>query len=293
MSGRGGDREQNSQKNRNNRNRGGQRNNSTNSSNGGRGRGRGRGRNQPNRNASRIKTPQNNILQNGQKGAEAHTVPESTRIHFTSILSHFREDPTKESLEMPTDLTNTERKFLHLLAMQLGLKSKSTGKGTDRRIVIRKHGNAKIVAGIDPNLDTQELTQEDQQQLLPLLEIGSKGSTALRNYLQMFPPNQVELKEAQETGSSLGHDNDASNVLKQLGIKDIESNISRATKKSKRQVDLERRAVLHQRAQAKKMQQKGYWQMLAVRKKLPTFAHQDEIINSIRNNRVTILSGET
>lgn len=284
MSGRGGDRDK-SQKNRNNKNK--------RSNNGGRGRGRGRGRNQTNKDPSRNKTPPNQILQNGQKGAEAHTVPESTRIQFTSLLSSFREDPTRESLEMPTDLTNTERKFLHLLAMQLGLKSKSTGKGESRRIVVRKHGTSKIVAGVDPNLDTQELTQEDQQQLLPLLNIGSRGSNALRNYLQMFPPNQVELKEAQETGSSLDTKNDVTNVLKQLGMDNVETNISNATKKNKRQVDLERRAMLHQRAQAKKMQQKGFAQMLAVRKKLPTFAHQNDIVHIIRNNRVTILSGET
>ena len=61
----------------------------------------------------------------------------------------------------------------------------------------------------------------------------------------------------------------------------------------RRQVDLERTAVLHQRAQAKKMQQKGFAQMLNVRKKLPTFAHQNDIVHIIRNNRVTILSGET
>ena len=67
-------------------------------------------------------------LRNGEKGAEAYTVSENDRIKFTELLIGFREKENMKELQLPTDLTNTERKFLHSLASQLGLKSKSSGK---------------------------------------------------------------------------------------------------------------------------------------------------------------------
>jgi hypothetical protein len=69
---------------------------------------------------------------NGDKGAEAHTVSEQTRIKFSKMLMDMRESAAIDQIEMPSDLTNTERKFIHLLASQLGLKSKSSGKGENR-----------------------------------------------------------------------------------------------------------------------------------------------------------------
>ena len=64
------------------------------------------------------------------------TVREDLRIRFTRQLYKLRED-VKEVI-FPNDLTNIERKFLHKLAEELGLKSKSNGKGTDRRITVTK-----------------------------------------------------------------------------------------------------------------------------------------------------------
>jgi predicted RNA-binding protein Jag len=88
-------------------------------------------------------------LTNGDKGAEVHTVSESDRIRFTRMLMEFREQPDDDvdetgttpsirKLELPATLTNTERKFIHQLAGQLGVVIKSTGKGEIRRICISK-----------------------------------------------------------------------------------------------------------------------------------------------------------
>ena len=72
---------------------------------------------------------------NGERGAEAHTVSEDERIRFTEMLVAMRENETLHRIEMPADLTNTERKFIHQLATQLGLQSKSHGKGEERYVV--------------------------------------------------------------------------------------------------------------------------------------------------------------
>ena len=102
--------------------------------------------NSNNRQPKKLQAP-SNLLKNGDKGADVHVVPEQVRIHFTELLLQFRENPDETILELPPTLTNTERKFLHQLAPQLGLKSKSTGKGENRRIAVSKRAETKKKTG--------------------------------------------------------------------------------------------------------------------------------------------------
>lgn len=73
-----------------------------------------------------------------QKGLSASSVREDLRIQFTEKLMQLREDEVRE-VSFPSNLSNVERKFLHALAQELGLKSKSRGKGEDRFITVTKH----------------------------------------------------------------------------------------------------------------------------------------------------------
>lgn len=171
-------------------------------------------------------TSTNTLKRSGEKGAEAHTVPESTRIQFTQMLVSMREDATVDKLELSPDLTNTERKFLHLLACQLGLKSKSIGKGDLRRIVItkpnetvQKGGNhvvgSRIIATDEKGamLNNKYDNEEYDDSKLPCLPMPppppptttrKENQTPLfSQYLQRHPPSPVELAESLETGSSL------------------------------------------------------------------------------------------
>ena len=62
------------------------------------------------RNASRTSTP---IKVAGEKGAEAHTVSEDSRIRLTQMLLRLRDSSNPEDkLELTSELSNTERKFL-------------------------------------------------------------------------------------------------------------------------------------------------------------------------------------
>ena len=134
------------------------------------------------------------------KGAEAHTVSEHDRIRFTQTLIEFREDHTRTSLTMPTDLSNTERKFLHSLAGQLGLKSKSSGKGENRCITVSRMSNVKKVAGASMG-GSGDADEDDS--ILPVLKVGRQGLDALRSYCKRHPPSAVEEAESHMTGSSL------------------------------------------------------------------------------------------
>ena len=283
---------------------------------GGRGSGRGRGRggqgSQPSsttssrnssRNNSRNPTPTSSTAsfkKNGEKGAEAHAVPESTRIRFTKMLLDMRENPDVEKLEMPTDLTNTERKFLHTLAIQIGLKSKSTGKGENRRIVISRLSNGKKIAGVKAGEQGDDEGGMDDMNL-PKINVGPTGVQALQQYMHYFPPDDIELAEATETGSSFcttdasgerkEDDSMLLDTLQKLRIQ-ATSDIKRP-KKSRKPINMQKRAERYHAAQDAKKRKSNYKQMQAMRSKLPAYSHQQEIVDIIKNSRVTILSGDT
>ena len=68
-------------------------------------------------------------------------VSETFRIQHTTQLEAFREnlDPSAlDEIVFGKSLTNHERRYIHALAGQLGLVSKSYGKGADRYLTVRK-----------------------------------------------------------------------------------------------------------------------------------------------------------
>jgi HrpA-like RNA helicase len=196
-----------------------------------------------------------------------------------------REDDEKERMEFPSTLTNTERKFVHELCGQLGLKSKSTGKGEARKIVVTK---------MNP---TAKKTEDDA---VPVLTVGRKGIEALKGHLRRYPPTHTEELESYETGASLvevlaqGHDDAAlSDRLNQLGL-GVKQQAPKANRREKH-VDLARRKAVHAKAQLlKKNKNKvAYNKMLQIRSQLPAYQHQEEIVRTVASNPVTIVSGET
>ena len=246
-------------------------------------------------------------IKNGQKGAAAHTVTESYRIRLTRLLLELRDndsDNGDNSLEFPATLTNTERKFVHELAAQLGLSSKSTGQGTARHIVVTK-GNKSS--------QKRNNHQDTNRQDIPVLNVGRKGLEALRRHLQRYPPSSVEDLEAHETGRSLvqameretsepdnnkHHDAITASLQQILGVsrhdeglhpvaRELHSTLRRAG------VGIQQRQVFHQKAQHTKRQHPAYAPMQAQRRQLPAYAHQDEIVQAVADHAVTIVWGET
>lgn len=215
----------------------------------------------------------------------AHTVSESERIRFTKILMDLREGEDNR-MEFPPTLTNTERKFIHQLASQLGLTSKSTGKGDNRRIVVTKRDEVKkSTAGSDDSM--------------PLLNVGKRGVDSLKRHIKKFPPTYEEELESRETGASLvaavskgeGADETVVATLNQLGLGyPKEAPIIQPKKKY---VDLERRRASHASYQSQKKSNDEYDRIIQNRSKLPAFSRQDEIVSIVAENPVTIIQGET
>lgn len=267
--------------------------------------GGGRSQQQPQR--QRQQTPQQQqpkqmqtFKRNGEKGAETHTVSEAVRIRFTKLMLDLRENDNIDKVEMPPNLSNTERKFLHELASQLGLKSKSSGKGEDRRITITKK--------VSNNNDGSENEEEDLN--LPILTMGKLALRELSSYLSAFPPTLIEQAEANETGSSLlmkcssksqgekrgevgkyddeGGDEiilDALNGMKIGG----ETKHPKMKVQHRHKVNLKKRESSHQVLQRERKRHENYKQMQQFRKKLPAHAYQNVICDTIRNNTGTLL----
>ena len=255
-----------------------------NNSSGARGRGNGNKRPAAVPPPSKPKPP---TLKNGEKGAEVFTVSESDRIRFTKILMQLREG-NETRMEFPPTLTNTERKFIHQLAGQLGLVSKSTGKGENRRIAVTKRAEVKKTTGTEESM--------------PVLRIGKKGIDALRRHMNKHPPTHTEELESRETGASLveamaagdddGGDTAIATALTQLGL-GVTKEARKSPPKIKR-VDLERRKAKHAAFQLQKQSNPTkYQRMMQTRSKLPAYSRQDEIVATVAANPVTVIQGET
>lgn len=302
---------------------------------GGRGRGRGRSGDNPSKrndggrgNKSRSNTPKHSgnnssnpsrtrqraatapsAKKDGELGAASHTVSEEYRIQLTQVLMNLRETENQDSITMPPDLTNTQRKFVHELSRQLGLKSKSYGKGEERRVVI-----SKILAGAGTNNSMMGSMSNDQNGKrsdndLPLAEdyknvprvvIGKSGEDALRRHLKLFPPSPVEQAESRETGSSMLLKDD-SMVADNGTINELPKTSQKTSSQEQRKKNTTHERVLQQRISNHRMAQDEmksnpqYKQMMQQRMKLPAFAYATDICSIVRNkkNRVIILTGDT
>jgi hypothetical protein len=243
------------------------------------------------------------MRKNGELGASASTISENEKIKFTRMLLSLRE-ANIDKVELPPNLTNTERKFIHELAKNLGLISKSQGKGEDRFITVTKldddAASKKKVLGSgggdnDPN-SPQYITNPDDR--LPILKLDTNTKKELGNYVKTFPPQtKAEAQELIETGSSIAigdatkaTDDELKSLLKNLGLKTEEHYVPPAKHKSP---DMTRRRNEHLKRQETRRQSPQYNQLTNARKQLPAWSYGDKITEHIINNQVTLISGDT
>lgn len=80
------------------------------------------------------------------------SISEEKRVSFTKLLRDLR-DSVSDKVTFDASLTSDERKFVHKISQDFGLKSKSQGKDAKRFITVtKKGGNTQKVAGVAPVL---------------------------------------------------------------------------------------------------------------------------------------------
>ncbi len=60
-------------------------------------------------------------------------------------LEHFRESPEDSEFEFPSSFSADDRCYVHRIAAQMGLQTKSRGKGVNRSVTVFKKEGSTIV----------------------------------------------------------------------------------------------------------------------------------------------------
>ena len=74
------------------------------------------------------------------------TIGEELRIAVNLALKNFRQKEEETELEFPSSLLSTERAYVHKMATELGLASKSRGKGQTRYLTVFKKEGSTLLA---------------------------------------------------------------------------------------------------------------------------------------------------
>ena len=184
------------------------------------------------------------------------------RIKFTRQLNNLRDDTVTEVV-FSNELTNIERKFLHKLSEELGLKSKSSGLNENRKITVTKQ-SASNSKQADSDLHIYEMDKRTSD----LLKLHySKGTPA--------GPNS--------TASAAGNASKTTDSMKNKGY-------SKAASLSE---DLAMLKAAHLRAQSEKEKRPGYALSEQRRSLLPAYLHKGAVSSLIKQEQIVLVSGET
>lgn len=191
------------------------------------------------------------IMKGKQFGVSSHTVREDLRIKFTNMLRNLRDDTVTE-VKFPPTLTNIERKFLHEIAAELGLKSKSAGKGEARHITVTKRVGARPV---------------DDASIIDI-KISSANAQLLK---QHFSPRGVALldRHAHNTQSSVHSE----------VVRDFNRLVD----------DLPFLAEAHHKAQSEKLRKPAYAEAQRKRGTLPAFHYRSAVCSLVKEHQTILI----
>ncbi|XP_012273815.1 probable ATP-dependent RNA helicase YTHDC2 [Orussus abietinus] len=118
-----------------------------------------------------------------RKNNRHRIIGEDTKIAVNLTMKKLMESPDQKELEFPSSYSAEERAYIHILANELGLKSKSRGKGANRFVTVFKREQSTIVQadamiklqkpsrqGIYNLIQKFPLSCKEQQDLLPPTE---------------------------------------------------------------------------------------------------------------------------
>ncbi|KAL0111989.1 hypothetical protein PUN28_013311 [Cardiocondyla obscurior] len=104
-------------------------------------------------------------------------IGEDTRIAVNLTLKKLLNTVDQKELEFPSSYTAEERAYIHELAKELGLKSKSRGKGTNRFLTVYKREGSTIV-------------QADA-----VIKLQKPSKQSIYNLMQTYPLNHKECQD--------------------------------------------------------------------------------------------------
>jgi len=198
-------------------------------------------------------------------------VKESYKIRIDTDLDNFKSDGARTDLSFPATLNNTERRYVHERCLQVGLISKSRGKGEDRYLTVKRKTASK---------------SRDETGGVPLLDLGPASISLLKNYFQKYPVTQVERNklDSRKTGD-VGYNKAAvEGVMKRKHIVNEKQPVRNESQKVVEKQPLSNETPSFSTDPAC---------VLSSRKTLPIWSRREEILYSIHKHDITIITGET
>ncbi|XP_043915095.1 3'-5' RNA helicase YTHDC2 [Protopterus annectens] len=159
----------------------------------------------------------------------------------------------QKEMEFPSSLTSTERAFIHRHAQSFGLISKSKGKGANRFLTLKKKDGSEL----PHTAMTCSFTQNTKQ--------------TIRSLIQRFPvtnKERIDLLPKTERGAGLT----------------VEAENTREMNRTSGRLNNGIPQIPPRR---------GISEFDSFRQSLPVFDKQPEIVKTIKENRVTLIIGET
>lgn len=237
----------------------------------------------------------NNNYQSGppaqrQKLQEGGMLNTNAKKDYDAIVRAFVEDPTMFELEFPSTLSPTERHHVHKLAMHFNVDHKSHGVGVDRVLRLTKKGGGAAAASAG---GAAGLTAADQRRLLftaPTAAPAAKALPATRvKSVDMYQGAQFlcdtwfeeHCKDLLTNNIAPLHKQMVCEIRAQMqflrpprNFRPVQPGLSQPpAKPAKAQADME--------------------SLAAFRARLPTTLQKDKILDAVRKNRVTVISGDT
>ncbi|KAG5533939.1 hypothetical protein RHGRI_027960 [Rhododendron griersonianum] len=197
------------------------------------------------------------------KGGKQEKIPEASRIRISQILAQFRaSDDVVYSFE--ANLSNPERAAVHLLCLKMGMKSKSTGLGNQRRVTVYKT-KGKVDTG------------QGKENLTPFA-FSKEAKEVLQDLFTQYPPDDRDLGEEiggkhSETAKRVRENTDDFFCKPSMDKAEIAKRVKSLASRVENSPDL--RQISEKRA------------------KLPIASFKDVITSTVESNQVVLISGET
>ncbi|XP_059486786.1 3'-5' RNA helicase YTHDC2-like [Neocloeon triangulifer] len=194
--------------------------------------------------------------------AIGNTIEEEVKMAVGMTVRQFLNDHTRMEHSFPSSLTREQRAFVHQLSEQHNLKSKSRGKGPNRFLTIFKRDGSTII-GDDATLP-----------------LGATSIDEIQRLLSRYP---VTPKERQEVAPYVDRDAE----------RRMEAMVRTAVSEAKKDAACRILGRLSSTVAQVPPQANPSPEIVLQRAALPITVYQDEILNAIAANQVTIICGET
>ncbi|XP_022863988.1 DExH-box ATP-dependent RNA helicase DExH6-like isoform X1 [Olea europaea var. sylvestris] len=193
---------------------------------------------------------------------EVTKVSEATRINVSKILEEFRKSDD-EVYTFEANLSNRDRAAVHILCRKMGLVSKSSGGGDNRRVSVYK--------------TKKEVGKQGKENLVSF-RFSAEAKDVLQDLFSRYPPDDVEMSE-----NNVGESSGRTDIV-QPRKDDI------FCKPAMTKSEIESQVV----SLASRIENSPYLrQITEERSKLPIGSFRDTVTSALESHQVVLISGET